>query len=79
MGREWVGVGVGGNHAFSPNKHVWKRSSFEVNLLVNSISSIRYKPISRIYMWRCVYMSVCTHTLSLCEIRTPNEFSVFYP
>ena len=39
--------------------------------------SIRYKRISQ--TWRRVYMCVCTHTLSLCEIRIPNEFSVFYP
>ena len=35
-GRGWAG----GDCTFSPNKHVWKRSSFEVTLLVNSIYSI---------------------------------------
>lgn len=55
------GGGLVGGRAFSPNKHVWKRSSFEVNLLVNSTYSMRHKRSTDVQMRVCV----CVHTLPL--------------
>ena len=55
------GVGWWGDRTFSPDKHVWKRSSFEVNLLVNSTCSIRHKHSTDVEMYVCVFV----HTLPL--------------